>query len=158
MTRLVDAFEARRPSPLLGRALSAPLHGAGLDGAEGLEPGPAPEEEGHERAVCRPLPVRRRARSGACRARRPAEVEAAVAKAAEVFETTRKLPTYGRVGILRRVADDARAQKDELARTIALEAGKPLKAARAEVERAAGTFAAAAAAVETGTGDSFRST
>jgi acyl-CoA reductase-like NAD-dependent aldehyde dehydrogenase len=85
----------------------------------------------------------------------PADVEAAVAKAAKIFETTKKLPTYRRAGILRTVSEALLSKKDALARTIALEAGKPLKAARAEVERASGTFAAAAAAVETAAGTHF---
>ena len=84
-----------------------------------------------------------------------AEVEAAVARAAKVFETTKKLPTYRRAAILRSVSGALLAKKEALARTIALEAGKPLKAARAEVERASGTFAAAAAAVETASGAHF---
>ena len=85
----------------------------------------------------------------------PAEVEAAVAKAALVFETTRRLPTYRRAEILRGVAAAIAAKRETLARTIALEAGKPMKAARAEVDRAQGTFLAAAAAVETATGEHF---
>jgi len=85
----------------------------------------------------------------------PAEVEAAVAKAVRAFETTRKLPTYRRAEILRAVATALAGKKETLARTIALEAGKPMKAARAEVDRAAGTFQAAAAVVETGTGTHF---
>ena len=85
----------------------------------------------------------------------PAEVEAAVAKAVRAFETTRKLPTYRRAEILRAVAGAVAGKKESLARTIALEAGKPMKAARAEVDRAAGTFQAAAAVVETGTGTHF---
>ena len=84
-----------------------------------------------------------------------AEIETAVARAAKIFETTRKFPTYRRAAILRAVADGILGKKEALARTIALEAGKPLKAARTEVDRAAGTFAAAAAAVETGTGTHF---
>jgi acyl-CoA reductase-like NAD-dependent aldehyde dehydrogenase len=84
-----------------------------------------------------------------------AEVESAVSKAAKVFETTRRLPTYRRSAILRAVAESLLAKKEPLARTIALEAGKPLKASRAEVERASGTFAAAAAAVETAAGTHF---
>ena len=84
-----------------------------------------------------------------------AEVEVTVARAAKVFETTKKLPTYRRAAILRSVSGALLAKKEALARTIALEAGKPLKAARAEVERASGTFAAAAAAVETASGAHF---
>jgi len=82
----------------------------------------------------------------------PGEVEAAVARAAASFDETRALPTYVRVGILRRVAAALEAGRDALGRTIASEAGKPLKAARTEVERASATFSAAAAALEAWTG------
>ena len=81
-----------------------------------------------------------------------AEVDAAVAKAAGVFEETKALPTYVRVGILRRVAAALEARREELGRTLAAEAGKPLKAARTEVERASATFSAAASALEAWTG------
>lgn len=85
---------------------------------------------------------------------RPAfgEIEAAVAGAVRAFPETRALPTFRRVGILRKVALELEGRRDELALTIAAEAGKPLKAARAEVERAAATFSAAAAALEAETG------
>jgi acyl-CoA reductase-like NAD-dependent aldehyde dehydrogenase len=82
----------------------------------------------------------------------PAEVDAAVARAVAVFAETRALPTYARVAILRRVASALEAGRDALGKTIASEAGKPLKAARTEVERAAATFSAAAAALEAWTG------
>jgi acyl-CoA reductase-like NAD-dependent aldehyde dehydrogenase len=84
-----------------------------------------------------------------------ADVESAVAQAVRAFETTRRVPTYRRAEILRAVAGSVAAKKETLARTIALEAGKPMKAARAEVDRAAGTFQAAAAVVETGAGTHF---
>lgn len=84
-----------------------------------------------------------------------ADVESAVAGASKIFETTRKLPTYHRAAILRAIAEAILGKKEALARTIALEAGKPLKAARTEVDRAAGTFSAAAAAVETASGVHF---
>ena len=82
----------------------------------------------------------------------PGEIEAAVAGAVRVFEETRALPTFQRVAILRKVALELERRRDELAGTIAAEAGKPLKAARAEAERAAATFSAAAAALEAETG------
>lgn len=82
-----------------------------------------------------------------------ADVHAAVAKAVAAFEETRALPTYVRVGILRRVAAALEARRDELGAVIAREAGKPLKAARTEVERAGATFSAAAAALEAWKGD-----
>jgi acyl-CoA reductase-like NAD-dependent aldehyde dehydrogenase len=84
-----------------------------------------------------------------------ADVAAAVARASKIFETTRKLPTYRRAAILRAIADGILGKKEALARTIALEAGKPLKAAWTEVDRAAGTFSAAAAAVETASDTHF---
>ena len=82
-----------------------------------------------------------------------AEIEAAVARAAAAFEETRSLPTFVRVGILRRVAAALEARRDALGRTIAAEAGKPLRAARTEAERAAATFSAAAAALEAWKGE-----
>ncbi|MGZ6987706.1 MAG: aldehyde dehydrogenase family protein, partial [Thermoanaerobaculia bacterium] len=89
------------------------------------------------------------------RIRRPSaeEVEEAVQRAVVVFEKTRSIPTFTRVAILRRVAAELERRRDELARTIAAEAGKPLKAARTEAERAAATFSAAAAALEYQKGD-----
>ena len=81
------------------------------------------------------------------------EVEEAVQRAFVVFEKTRSLPTFTRVAILRRIAVELERRRDELARTIAAEAGKPLKAARTEAERAAATFSAAAAALESQRGD-----
>ncbi len=77
----------------------------------------------------------------------PREVEEIVAKAAEAFSVTRAIPTFRRGEILRAVAEGILAKRDGLARTIAREAGKPLKAARTEVERATATFHAAAAEV-----------
>jgi acyl-CoA reductase-like NAD-dependent aldehyde dehydrogenase len=83
----------------------------------------------------------------------PAEVEKIVARAAAAFTATRALPTYRRAEILRAAAEGIRRRSDALAKTIAAEAGKPLKAARIETERAASTFHAAAAEVETRRGE-----
>jgi acyl-CoA reductase-like NAD-dependent aldehyde dehydrogenase len=74
----------------------------------------------------------------------PAEIEAAIGAAARVFETTRKLPSWRRAEILFAVADGIEAARDDFARTIALEAGKPIKTARQEADRAAFTFRVAA--------------
>jgi glyceraldehyde-3-phosphate dehydrogenase (NADP+) len=70
----------------------------------------------------------------------PQQIEAAIAGAVRAFETTRKLPSWKRSEILAGIADRIEAAKDDFARTIALEAGKPVKTARAEAERAAFTF------------------
>lgn len=70
--------------------------------------------------------------------------EQAIAAAVRAFEVTRQLPTYERQRALRAVAAQLAERKEEFARTIAQEAGKPLKAARVEAERAVQTFTVAA--------------
>jgi glyceraldehyde-3-phosphate dehydrogenase (NADP+) len=74
----------------------------------------------------------------------PREIEAALAGAARAFEVTRKLPAWKRAEILNRIADLIAEQKEDFARTIALEAGKPIRTARIEAERATFTFRVAA--------------
>ena len=74
----------------------------------------------------------------------PAEIEQALDAATRAFQVTRRLPSWRRAQVLERVSAGITARSDELARTIALEAGKPLKAARVEVNRAAFTFKVAA--------------
>jgi acyl-CoA reductase-like NAD-dependent aldehyde dehydrogenase len=74
----------------------------------------------------------------------PAEVERAIAGAVEAFEATRHLASWEREQILERIAAAIASRRDELAETIALEAGKPVKTARAEVDRAVFTFSVAA--------------
>jgi len=81
------------------------------------------------------------------------DIETAVHRAVLAFEKTRAIPTFARVAILRKVAAEVEARRDGLARTIAAEAGKPLKAARVEAERAVATFSAAAAALEAWKGE-----
>jgi acyl-CoA reductase-like NAD-dependent aldehyde dehydrogenase len=72
------------------------------------------------------------------------DVEEAIAAAVEAFEVTRHLPAWKREAILTAISQGIAARRDELAETIALEAGKPLKAARVEVDRAVFTFKIAA--------------
>src|SRR6059036_3190412 len=74
----------------------------------------------------------------------PREIEAAIAGASRAFDTTRKLPSWKRAEVLHGIADRIEQAKEDFARTIALEAGKPLKAARVEAERATFTFRVAA--------------
>jgi len=69
-----------------------------------------------------------------------AHAEAAIAAAVRAFETTRRLGGYERQRILRAIGSGIEKHRDELARILALEAGKPLKAARVEVDRATFTF------------------
>ncbi len=72
------------------------------------------------------------------------DVEAAITAAAASFDSTRRLPSWKREEVLEGVSRRLTERRDELARTIALEAGKPIKAARVEVDRAAFTFKVAA--------------
>src|SRR5271169_2226298 len=70
--------------------------------------------------------------------------EAAIAAAVKAFGTTRRLPAFERQRVLRQIAVGIHDRKEELSRTIALEAGKPIKSARSEVDRAVFTFNIAA--------------
>jgi len=58
-------------------------------------------------------------------------VEAAIRAAVRTFAETRRMPCYERQGILRKVAAGLAEHREDLARTMALEAGKPIKTARA---------------------------
>src|ERR1700747_3320719 len=75
---------------------------------------------------------------------RRSHAEAAIAAAVKAFGTTRRLPAFERQRVLRRVSENIAERKQEFARTMAQEAGKPIKAARTEVERAIFTFNVAA--------------
>lgn len=71
-------------------------------------------------------------------------VEAAIAASVKAFEVTRKLGAYERQRVLRMISEGIATRRDEFARTLALEAGKPIKTARVEVDRAILTFSVAA--------------
>lgn len=75
---------------------------------------------------------------------RPAHVEAAIQAAQRAFQATRRMPAWQRRQVLERVAEAVETRREEFARLIALEAGKPLKTARVEAERAAFTWRVAA--------------
>jgi acyl-CoA reductase-like NAD-dependent aldehyde dehydrogenase len=70
--------------------------------------------------------------------------EAAIAAAVKAFGTTRRLPAFERQRVLRRISAAMAERKEEFAHTLAQEAGKPIKGARIEVERAIFTFNVAA--------------
>lgn len=72
------------------------------------------------------------------------EIERAIRAADKAFELTRKLPSYKRAEILEKVVVRLRERKDELARTMTLESGKPIQFTRSEVDRAILTFSVAA--------------
>ncbi|MFZ0879459.1 MAG: aldehyde dehydrogenase family protein, partial [Candidatus Acidiferrales bacterium] len=74
----------------------------------------------------------------------PENLEAATRAAVRTFEITRRMPVYGRKRILQAISDEIAIRQEEFARLIALEAGKPIKTARAEVARSVFVFAIAA--------------
>lgn len=74
----------------------------------------------------------------------PKEIEMAIAKATAAFQVTRKMPVWKRAEVLEKISAGIAARREELAQTIALEAGKPIRTARAEVDRAVFTFKIAA--------------
>ena len=71
-------------------------------------------------------------------------VEKAIHAAVRAFGSTRRLPAFERQRVLRSIAQHITSRKEEFARTMAQEAGKPLKASRTEVERSIFTFTVAA--------------
>ena len=81
------------------------------------------------------------------------QYEEAVTAAVDAFEETRKLPAYERGRILREISAGIKARREELGRTIALEAGKPIRDALVEVDRASLTFRLGAEEAERITGE-----
>jgi acyl-CoA reductase-like NAD-dependent aldehyde dehydrogenase len=68
------------------------------------------------------------------------ELERAMRAAVQAFQVTRKLPVWKRAEVLEKISAGIAARSEEFARMIALEAGKPIRTARAEVNRAVYTF------------------
>jgi acyl-CoA reductase-like NAD-dependent aldehyde dehydrogenase len=68
------------------------------------------------------------------------DMEDAIASATRAFEVTRRLPSHRRAAICEGVARRLEAEADGLAKLMALEGGKPIRFARAEVARAVVTF------------------
>lgn len=75
---------------------------------------------------------------------REGDVDAAIAAAQRAAPLMAGMPAYQRAEILGRAASLIEGSREELARTIAAEAGKALKFARAEVDRGVNTFTLAA--------------
>ncbi len=82
-----------------------------------------------------------------------AQYEEAVEAAVAAFAVTRVLPAYERGRILRDISAGIRARREELGRLIALEAGKPIRDALVEVDRAVLTFRLGAEEAERMTGE-----
>jgi acyl-CoA reductase-like NAD-dependent aldehyde dehydrogenase len=82
--------------------------------------------------------------AGRVRAGDASDAEEAVRAAQRAFETMRTMPSYERQRILRAISSGIEASREELAALMAMEAAKPIRTARAEVDRAVFTFAVAA--------------
>ncbi|WP_341300970.1 aldehyde dehydrogenase family protein [Lysinibacillus sp. FSL H8-0500] len=72
------------------------------------------------------------------------DVERAIEGAQQAFQSFKKTTAYERAEILYNVVNGMRLRKDEFAEILALEAGKPLAAGLAEVERTIATYQFAA--------------
>ncbi len=82
-----------------------------------------------------------------------AQYEEAVEAAVAAFEVTRKLPAYERGRILREISAGIKSRREEIGRIIATEAGKPIRDALVEVDRAVLTFRLGAEEAERMTGE-----
>ena len=65
----------------------------------------------------------------------PADIEAAIAAAVAAAPAAAAMPTHARAALLERIAAAVAAAREDLARLLAAEAGKPLAAARTELDR-----------------------
>lgn len=72
------------------------------------------------------------------------DVKRAITGAEQAFETMKEMPAHKRAKILLKVAEILKERREDLARTIALEAGKPITAARGEIGRTIVTYEFAA--------------
>jgi len=70
----------------------------------------------------------------------PEDVRAALDANVAAIRACRDLPAYARAAALREVADGLEAARAEFARTLALEAGKPIAQAKTEIDRAIFVF------------------
>lgn len=71
-------------------------------------------------------------------------IDEAIAAAVEAAEACRRMPAFVRAGVLRHVVRRLQERHEELARILAIEAGKPIRDARGEVTRGIDTFRIAA--------------
>lgn len=81
---------------------------------------------------------------GAVKLAGPEEVRAALDANVAAARAAREMPSFARAAALRKVAGGLEQARPELARTLALEAGKPIAQARLEIDRAIFVFRDAA--------------
>jgi acyl-CoA reductase-like NAD-dependent aldehyde dehydrogenase len=72
-----------------------------------------------------------------------ADMERAITAAHRCFDESRRWPRHRRAALLGAIVDGLRASRDELALLMTAEAGKPIRYAEAEVDRAIWTFTVA---------------
>ncbi|MFQ6608587.1 MAG: aldehyde dehydrogenase family protein [Fidelibacterota bacterium] len=78
-----------------------------------------------------------------------AQMEAALAASSKAFETTKDMPSHAVSDALLKIRDFIQENAETFAQALAKEAGKPIRTARVEVDRAVHTF-------ETAAGESMR--
>lgn len=100
-------------------------------------------------------PARPGEQAGATYLATAAQYEAAVAGAERAFLETRRLPAYERGRALREISAGILARRDELAIGLAAEAGKPIRDAYVEVDRASLVFRLGAEEAERMIGESI---
>ena len=69
-----------------------------------------------------------------------ADISNAIAAAVTAFRETRRLPSHRRASVLKYIADEIERNKEDFARLMTLETGKPITFSRSEVERTVFTF------------------
>jgi len=74
----------------------------------------------------------------------PEQIEIAIADSVVAFEKTKQMPLYEKAEKLLHIAALLKRDQEEIAAILSAEAGKPIKAARAEADRAVLTFTDAA--------------
>lgn len=84
-----------------------------------------------------------------------ADVEDAIKSAIQGFEVMKQLPSYKRADMLRNIADKIKERKEDFARLITLESGKPIRDSRTEVDRAVMTFTLASEEAKRVPGDAI---
>ena len=93
--------------------------------------------------ICRNRQVHRRGRDP-CRARRPRGDRSRHRARGRGAETMRRLPAYHRQAVLQHCVKRFQERAEELAMSLCIEAGKPIKDSRGEVSRLVDTFRIAA--------------
>ena len=93
-------------------------------------------------------PARPNEPAGATYYATPAQYEEAVTAAVAAFEETRRMPAFERSAALRHISAGIAARREEIARIIVAESGKPIRDSLGEVDRAMLTFRIAAEEAE----------